>query len=420
MRTAIRTVRLAVCLLAVLTLGLVLPAPAGASQAHPLFSTTRFYTPAPSAGAKAQERELRSSGRRRDEALIRQLTATPEAVWFTGGLAWSAERKAREVVREAGRHGTVATLVLYDIPGRDCSQYSAGGATTDADYRRWVDGVAAGLAGQHRVVVVVEPDGLALLPSDCPGAYLGRDVAALTAGRIADIHYAGRRILAADPEALVYLDAGQSAWQAVGDMARRLDRAGVADFQGFSLNVANYQPTPQLLQYGSWLSKCLYFANNPADGGWRLGRYDDCASQHHPANVHDDSTWRVSEQWYVTNVDDAANPPTSPTQLAHFVIDTSRNGQGAWRPPAGSRYGQTWCNPPGRGLGERPTARTDSPLADAYLWIKTAGHSDGQCNRGVRGSTTDPEWGGIVDPAAGSWFPAQALQLARLARPPLR
>jgi endoglucanase len=37
----------------------------------------------------------------------------------------------------------------------------------------------------------------------------------------------------------------------------------------------------------------------------------------------------------------------------------------------------------------------------------------------VAGSTTDPEWGGIVDPAAGDWFPQEALQLATLANPPL-
>ena len=37
----------------------------------------------------------------------------------------------------------------------------------------------------------------------------------------------------------------------------------------------------------------------------------------------------------------------------------------------------------------------------------------------VAGETVDPEWG-IVDPAAGEWFPQQALELARNADPPLR
>jgi hypothetical protein len=94
----------------------------------------------------------------------------------------------------------------------------------------------------------------------------------------------------------------------------------------------------------------------------------------------------------------------------------------------------SWCNPPGSGAGKRPTTSTGDELVDAYLWIKTVGESDGQCNAagGVRAwdyslytkpgwpttATTqaqfDPLWG-RVDPAAGAWFPEQALELARLA-----
>ena len=106
---------------------------------------------------------------------------------------------------------------------------------------------------------------------------------------------------------------------------------------------------------------------------------------------------------------------------AHFVLDTSRNGQGPWTPAAGTT---TRIRRPG---ATRPAAASVPaegepgrlPLIDAYLWIKTPGQSDGQCNRGVAGSTTDPEWGGITDPAAGAWFGRQALQLARLASPEL-
>ena len=41
-----------------------------------------------------------------------------------------------------------------------------------------------------------------------------------------------------------------------------------------------------------------------------------------------------------------------------------------------------WCNPPGSGTGILPTANTSSvsPLLDAYLWVKTPGQSDGQCD----------------------------------------
>jgi len=47
-------------------------------------------------------------------------------------------------------------------------------------------------------------------------------------------------------------------------------------------------------------------------------------------------------------------------------------------------------------------------------------YSDGECTRGLgpAGSTVDPEWG-IVDPAAGAWFPEMALDLVHNANPPL-
>jgi len=103
--------------------------------------------------------------------------------------------------------------------------------------------------------------------------------------------------------------------------------------------------------------------------------------------------------------------------LKRFVIDSSRNGQGPWTPPAYPDQ-QDWCNPPDRGLGVRPTAATGNALLDAYLWVKIPGESDGECTRGLGpgGTTVDPEWG-IVDPAAGAWFADMALQLVHNAAP---
>jgi endoglucanase len=393
--------------------------PAGATIADPLPAGTHLYVPPAVPGAAEQVAQLERVGASRDAALVATMITTPQAVWFSSGTPKDVRKAVHAVSVRAHVARSVPTLVAYDVPGRDCSQYSSGGAGSDAAYRAWADGFASGLLPLQRVIVIVEPDGLANLPSDCPGAYAGQDVAALTAGRIADIRFAGEAIMRADPAALVYLDAGHSAWHSVGDIAQRLDAAGVREFQGFSLNVSNYQPTPQLDQYGTWVSKCLYYAANTAEGGWRLGHYDYCASQYYPATPTDYSTWHLTDEWYAANVDNGPNPPTSTTQLAHFVVDTSRNGQGPWTTTAPYPDKQDWCNPPGRGLGLRPTTDTGVPLADAYLWIKTPGQSDGQCNRGIAGSTTDPEWGGIVDPAAGDWFPQQALQLARLAQPPL-
>ena len=208
-------------------------------------------------------------------------------------------------------------------------------------------------------------------------------------------------------------------------MASRLIQAGVAKAQGFFLNVSNFQPTEQVDQYGTWVSKCIWFATKgPA---WAAGHTDYCASQYYsgaapndglPGNAvspTDPSTWHWTDAWFDQNV---GTPPAA--ELTHFVVDTSRNGQGAWTPPAGKYTGdpQTWCNPPGRGIGVRPTAHTGVALVDAYLWIKTIGESDGQCNRGIAGGTIDPEYG-QVDPAAGGWWPAQATTLVNNAKPRL-
>ncbi|PZE26427.1 glycoside hydrolase family 6 protein [Curtobacterium sp. MCBD17_028] len=128
-----------------------------------------------------------------------------------------------------------------------------------------------------------------------------------------------------------YLDGGNSNWVPPATMAQRLRSAGVADARGFFSNVANYYPTAQEQAYDQQVSA--------ATGG------------------------------------------------AHYVIDTSRNGQG-WR--------GTWCNGPGAGLGAAPRVVDDGTALDALLWVKTPGASDGSC-------------GGA--PAAGEWYPSYARAL---------
>ena len=224
----------------------------------------------------------------------------------------------------------------------------------------------------------------------------------------------------------VHLDATHTAWQNVGESADRLVKAGGLRATGFFLNASNCQYTPNLVQYSTWVSECLACATdvNPGD-------YDGCPNQYWNGGPPND--WQgVALSGFGTWSDTAPEAGLNTAGInaryadmlgdvapaASFVVDTSRNGQGPWQ--ATAEYGdpQYWCNPPGRGLGVRPHASpvAENDLVDAYLWIKTPGESDGQCNRGTDGDT-DPEWGGIVDPAAGSWFLQQALELARSAVP---
>jgi endoglucanase len=392
------------------------PVPGSAgSRAKPV---DPFFVPPPNAGAVEQIADLKAAGDRVNARRLAQMVQTSQAVWFEGGTPREVTAGVRATMRAAARQRAVPILVVYNIPFRDCAQFSAGGATNVEEYLAWIDGFAAGI-GSGRAIVILEPDGLGIIPFYTPIGTTTMewcqppeaDPATAASDRFLMLNEAVDR-LGSLPNAHVYLDGTHSAWLGSGDAAHRLDQAGVQRADGFFVNVSNYRLTEHLERYATWISKCLAFANNPEEGGWRLGHYDWCASQYFPADPNDFSTWHLSDEWYDANLGSAV--PT-----AHFVIDTSRNGQGPWTPPAGVYPDpQDWCNPPGRGLGLRPTDATGVPLLDAYVWVKTPGESDGECTRGLgpAGTTVDPEWG-IVDPGAGDWFPQQALQLVQLANP---
>ncbi|MFD7975086.1 glycoside hydrolase family 6 protein [Streptomyces sp. NPDC059071] len=389
-----------------------------AEDAGPLTPATRFYVD-PDSGAARQAAVDAAAGDTDDAANMTRLAGLPQAAWFTGGTPAEVRADAAALVARAGAAGQVPVLVAYNVPGRDCGLYSGGGATSSAAYREWITALAEGV-GDAPAVVVLEPDGLAALPKDCAGSV--DPTGELTSARLADLGFAVTT-LKQRPGTAVYLDAGNSQWRAVGDMARRLIDAGVARADGFSLNVSNFQPTDHQTRYGTWVSQCVWFATEGPE--WGRGHTDWCASQYYSAaapndgrpgnavSADDPTTWHWTDAWYAQS---AGQPST--TELAHFVVDTSRNGRGPWQPAAGTYADpETWCNPPGRGMGPRPTADTGLPLVDAYLYVKTIGDSDGSCTRGTPGPV-DPVYG-VVDPPAGAWWPDFAHALARNAEPAL-
>ena len=121
-----------------------------------------FYTPLPDKGAIKQVAELLVHKDLRGAALITKMIATPQAVWFTGDTP-DGVRKSVHVTMERSRNRGTPVLVAYNIPFRDCAQYSAGGATTADEYKAWIDGFAAGI-GQGNAIVILEPDGLGIIP----------------------------------------------------------------------------------------------------------------------------------------------------------------------------------------------------------------------------------------------------------------
>ena len=411
---------------------LTLPATANAQ----ITDGTRFFVPAPNRDAVRQVIRLKRQERHADAARISAMIQTPTGVWVETGSTKGTERQVRRVTRHAAAKRTVPLLVLYNIPFRDCAQYSAGGATSVAEYKAWVDAVARGIGNRH-AAIALEPDGLGIIPwyTNVEGTLewcqpAEADPATAAAQRFEMLNYAVDRLTSL-PNTSVYLDGTHNGWLNVGDITDRLLKAGVREADGFFLNASNYQWTQNLEQYGSWISSCLAYVTQVSPGD-----FGNCGNQYWsggPANNWTGVALDPAKIW-----SDSATDPSASTAginsrydlvlgdvqpTTSFIVDTSRNGQGPWT-PTGEQASwpdpQTWCNPPGRGLGPRPTTATGTPLADAYVWIKVPGESDGQCSRGLGTGTNviDPVWG-RVDPAAGDWFDAQALELARLANPPL-
>lgn len=144
-------------------------------------------------------------------------------------------------------------------------------------------------------------------------------------------------ILKANATTHVYLDGGHPQWKSAEVIGSRLKQANISAADGFSLNISNFYTTADNITFGQAVSS------------------------------------------YVGS--------------KHYVIDTSRNGNG----PTSDNQ---WCNPSGRALGNRPTTQTGNSMVDAYLWVKAPGESDGTCNGG---------------PNAGAWWADYALGLAQRA-----
>ncbi|MFF1449738.1 glycoside hydrolase family 6 protein [Streptomyces sp. NPDC058274] len=206
-------------------------------------------------------------------------------------------------VGAADSHDKLPVLVAYNIPLRDACGGESSGGAASVAAYRTWISTFAAAVGDRPAVVVIEPDALS-------------DFSCLTSAQISDrlamLSYATQMFQQKAPNTWAYLDAGHTNWVAPATMASRLNSAGVSNIRGFSLNVSNFYTTSSSETYGNSINSSL-------GGG------------------------------------------------SHFVVDTSRNGNGS---------NGEWCNPAGRKLGV--TARVGGG-EDLLLWVKTPGNSDGQC-----------------------------------------
>lgn len=468
MRWRTRTVPIA----SIMTAALVV---AGIAAAGPL--PAGAASPAPAAPVQDGNPFLRAAGYVNPDWSARASTAAANAGQLSPRMATAAHQPTAvwldSIASIGGGHGrrglrghldaalqqqatldvpVVVTLVLYNLPNRDCAR-SVGGELTVGDsewpaggglstYRtRYIDPIAAILAdpayASLRVAVVVEPNALwsMLLYNRAPD----RCAEAARAGVYLDaVPYALTR-LHEIPNVYAYLDIAQSnllGWpdnltrgvQLFAEVAARTP-AGTASVDGFAVNVADYDPVSELF----------------LDPQKRISGKRILESRFADWNPH------LEEQSYI-NAMYTALVAKGFAATTGMLVDTSRNGWGGpGRPTAASTstdletyvreskvdrrdFRFTWCNQAGAGLGERP--RPNPTLhVHAYAWIKPPGESDGHYDGEPRESVeaqcnpyTDfpPMYGAGRPtnalpgaPPRGEWFDAAFTELVSNAYPPL-
>ncbi len=208
------------------------PVPAGPSKPG---TVGGFLVNKESQAARDAQQAMQSKAP--DANLLDLVARSTVAVWYGG---WNGDIKTavRRQAAAAEAADAVALMVAYNIPSRDCGQFSAGGLGADA-YRQWITDFAAGI-GNAKAYIVLEPDALGLI--DCLSAAGQAERNSLLAFAVDQLKRA--------PNARVYLDGGHANWKTVEVMAARLQAAGIAKADGFALNTSNYVATDLNTAYG--------------------------------------------------------------------------------------------------------------------------------------------------------------------------
>lgn len=208
---------------------------------------TQLWTD-PEGHAAQQSRAFAAAGRPDLVEALEPLAGQPVATWLTGSDE-DPYAAARDATTSAAVAGRTATLVVYDLPGRDCGQFSAGGATGPDAYLGWVGSLAAGIE-DRAAVVVLEPDAVAHAVEGCGGGAAVEERYRTLSSAV--------DVLQRQPGVSLYLDAGNASWiDDVDRLAAALRVSGVERADGFALNVSNFETTGASSAYGRKLSDRL-------------------------------------------------------------------------------------------------------------------------------------------------------------------
>jgi cellulose 1,4-beta-cellobiosidase len=282
-------------------------------------------------------------------------------------------------------------LVVYDLPGRDCAAKASNGELKVGEINRYkteyIDVLAALIKkyANTAFVLLIEPDSLPNLVTNIDLTTCQQSAAGYREG----VAYALKTLNL--PNVVQYIDAGHGGWLGWNDnlkpgaeeLAKVYKNAGSpSQFRGFATNVAGWN---------QWDAEPGEFADA------------------------DDAQWNKAqnEKKYVTLFGAALKTAGMPN---HAIVDTGRSGN-----PGGRLEWGDWCNVVDAGFGRPPSSNTGLELADAFVWVKPGGESDGTSDASA---TRFDSFCGKADayqpsPEAGQWNQAYFEMLIENANPAL-
>ncbi|KAH8778567.1 exoglucanase-6A [Diaporthe sp. PMI_573] len=280
-------------------------------------------------------------------------------------------------------------LVIYDLPGRDCAAKASNGELKVGELNRYkteyIDPIVKILKAHSNTAfaLVIEPDSLPNLVTNSDLSTCQQSAQGYRDG----VAYAIKQLNL--PNVVMYIDAGHGGWLGWNDNlnpgAKELANAYKAggspkQFRGFATNVAGWN---------AWNQSPGEFSSAPD------AQYNKCQNE----KIYVDTFAPLLKQNGMPN---------------HAIVDTGRNAVTGLRAEWGD-----WCNVNGAGFGVRPSGSTGDELADAFVWVKPGGESDGTSDTSA---TRYDSFCGRSDafkpsPEAGTWNQAYFEMLVKNAKP---
>ncbi|KAF2866512.1 cellobiohydrolase-like protein II precursor [Massariosphaeria phaeospora] len=329
-----------------------------------------------------------------DQITDASLKAKALKVAEAGTFLWMDTRAKIETLEDNIKDvpcGSIAGVVIYDLPGRDCAAKASNGELAVGDisvYKsEYIDPIVAIFKKYPNTAfaLVIEPDSL---PNLVTNADLQTCKDSATGYR-EGVAYALKSLNL--PNIAMYIDAGHGGWLGWNDNLK----PGAKELGTVYKNAGSPKQVRGI-------------ATNVA--GWNS--FDMSPGEFSKAT---DAQWNKAqnEKQYITLFSPELKSAGMPGQA---IVDTARNGVQNLRKEWGH-----WCNVKGAGFGPRPTSTTGSTLVDAFVWVKPGGESDGTSDTSADRFDSFCGYEDAYQPApeAGQWNQAYFEDLVKNAKPAL-